>query len=325
MQYDIEYGNMSKKTIAKISLFVICSVFATACGSDPKTKKPEKVHAENPNFESPHVVGKISSKDIPESSGVAASRCSKDVLWTHNDSGNGPYIFAISPAGDVLATYKVKDVKNKDWEDIATFKDASGSCFIYIGNIGDNDEKLVDHEIYRIREPVVTGGSPASDMKQPLEMTVQDMVRFSYPDQPQNAETLMVQPGTGNIYVATKHKSGPSFVYKVQPSFGSADTQRAERVGEISVPAVPNGLLTGGDISPDGRHAILCDYTQGYELTLPEGDANFDDIWRQEPVPVDLGKRPHGEAVGYNVDGTAVYATSEGENAPVMEIKRSRQ
>jgi len=80
--------------------------------------------------------------------------------------------------------------------------------------------------------------------------------------------------------------------------------------------------LTGGDISPDGRHAIICDYTQGYELSLPEGSANFDDIWRQTPEVVDLGKRPHGESVGYNADGTAVYATSEDDNAPIIEVKR---
>ena len=67
---------------------------------------------------------------------------------------------------------------------------------------------------------------------------------------------------------------------------------------------------------------MLCDYTQVYELTLPDSTQNFDDIWAQEPTPVDLGKRPHGESVAYNVDGTAVYATSENENAPVIQVKR---
>jgi hypothetical protein len=36
-------------------------------------------------FESPRVV---------ESSGVAVSRAYPDVLWTHNDSGDGPYLYA---------------------------------------------------------------------------------------------------------------------------------------------------------------------------------------------------------------------------------------
>jgi hypothetical protein len=315
---------MSKKTIAKIPFFVIFSLLIAACGSGGKAEKPGKVRAENPNFDTPRIVGKISSKDIPESSGIAASRCAAGVLWTHNDSGNGPFIFAIDPAGQVLATYKL-NVKNKDWEDIATFKDTAGQCFIYLGEIGDNEESAANHEVYRIPEPVVPAPQAPGQgggVKAPIEMTVQDMVKFSYPDKPQNAETLMVHPVTGNMYVATKHESGPSFVYRITPSFGSPDVQKAERVGQISVPAVPNGYLTGGDISPDGRHAILCDYTQGYELSLPDGSSNFEDIWAQDPVPVDLGKRPHGESVGYSVDGTAVYATSENENAPVIEVKR---
>src|SRR6476620_7480169 len=137
---------MSKKTIAKISLFLIFSaVFTAACGGPKKSEKPEKADGENAAFDPPRVVGKIRSKDLIESSGVAPSRCQNDVLWTHNDSGNGPFIFAINPAGDVLATYQLRDTKNKDWEDIASYKDPSGKCYVYIGEIGDNDEKRQEH------------------------------------------------------------------------------------------------------------------------------------------------------------------------------------
>jgi hypothetical protein len=95
---------------------------------------------------------------------------------------------------------------------------------------------------------------------------------------------------------------------------------KIEKVTEISVPAIPNGLLTGGDISPDGRRIILCDYTQAYELRLPDASTNFDDIWGQEPEPVDLGKRAAGEAVSYNINGTSIFATSEKKHSPVIEV-----
>jgi len=55
---------------------------------------------------------------------------------------------------------------------------------------------------------------------------------------------------------------------------------------------------------------------------LPETAANFDDIWKQTPEIVNLGERRQGEAVTYNVDGTSIFATSEGRNAPVIEAKR---
>ena len=41
-------------------------------------------------FQSPRVV---------ESSGVAVSRTYPDVLWTHNDSGDGPYLYATDLRG----------------------------------------------------------------------------------------------------------------------------------------------------------------------------------------------------------------------------------
>lgn len=257
-----------------------------------------------------------------ESSGVAVSRCQNNVLWTHNDSGDDAYIFAVNSAGDSLGTWRVPNAENNDWEDIAAFKDASGKCFIYIGDIGDNKGKRPEHFVYRVKEPIVGGNDARSSRKEPLASDGADIVRFRYPDYGQDAETLMVHPKSGDIYIVTKRVTGPAGVYCLRHPAFDGSTGMLEKVADISVPAIPNGFLTGGDISPDGRHVIICDYTQAYEWTLPEGDQDFDDIWKQVPEPVDLGKRKHGEAVAYNVDGTAVYATSEDKDSPVIEVKR---
>ena len=71
-------------------------------------------------------------------------------------------------------------------------------------------------------------------------------------------------------------------------------------------------VITGGNISPDGRRVALW-ITQGYELTLPAGVTNFNDIWKQKMVSFDLGQRKQGEAVTYRLDGKALLATSEGK------------
>jgi hypothetical protein len=106
--------------------------------------------------------------------------------------------------------------------------------------------------------------------------------------------------------------------------FGTGETQTAVRIAEVKVPSVPFGLLTGGDVSTDGRRVVLCDYVDGYELTLPAGDNNFDDIWRQAPVRINLGPRDTGEAVAYTQDGNTIYATTEGKHAPVIAVKRKQ-
>ena len=59
-------------------------------------------------------VGRLDHKLIPESSGVIASRRHDGVFWTHNDSGNGPTIFAIRRDGKLLGQYTL-NVRNNDW------------------------------------------------------------------------------------------------------------------------------------------------------------------------------------------------------------------
>jgi hypothetical protein len=313
---------MSKRTIAKILAFVIFAavVASVGCGASKGQRNVEP----NPNFLPPKIVGKISAKDIVENSGIAVSRCQGNVLWTHNDSGDDAYIFAIDTTGKLLATYLVQNAKNKDWEDIAAYKDSSGRCYVYIGEIGDNDLERDEHVVYRVPEPIVPTGGSQTEKKNALKTASAEALNFRYPDHDHNAETLMVHPVTGDVYVLSKERSLPSSVFRLKPVFNSPYVQTAEKIAEIMVPSIPNGFLTGGDISPDGRHVMISDYSSGYELTLPDGSQNFDDIWHQPPVPVDLGKRDVGEGVGYNVDGTAVFVTSEGENEPLIEVERRK-
>src|SRR5205823_7980777 len=108
-----------------------CSLDSTR-GGNPKPAS---------NYNPPVVVGTIRSHDITESSGLAASKCQENVFWTHNDSGDDAFIFAINAAGDDLGTWKVPNATNYDWEDIAETKDSRGKCFLYIGEIGDNQRK----------------------------------------------------------------------------------------------------------------------------------------------------------------------------------------
>jgi hypothetical protein len=313
---------MPQKIIAKISAFVIPAVAASVFAGCANVSSGPTETAADSHYLPPKVVGTIKSRDILESSGVAASRCQDDVLWTHNDSGDDAYIYAINTAGDVLGVWKVPNAANNDWEDIAAYKDRGGKCYIYIGDIGDNKGKRPEHTVYKVKEPVVTPDTRNSSQKDPLTADNAEIVHFLYPAASENAETLMVNPASGDIYIVTKREEGPAGVYTLRhPAFDGGMT-KLEKVADISVPAIPNGFVTGGDISPDGRRVAICDYTQGYEWTLPEGDDNFDDIWKQHPEIVDLGKRKHGESICYSVDGVALFATSENKNSPVIEVRR---
>lgn len=309
---------MSKKTITKFSIFVISAFMAPGCGYVSSNEMPL---ATSSRFRPPAIVGTIRSKEITESSGIAASRCQSDVLWTHNDSGDDAFIFAVNAKGETLGTWKLEGAKNADWEDIATYKDKAGKCFVYMGETGNNKLKRPEHLVYRVVEPIVKPDDARSNRREPLATGAVELVRFTYPDFDQDAETLLVHPQTGAIYIVTKRVSGPAGVYRVKADFGSAEAPKAESVGELSVPAIPNGFLTGGDISPDGRHLVVCDYTRAYEYELPQSAIGFDEIWKQLPTSIDLGPRKVGESICYSVDGTSLFATSEGASSPVIEVK----
>lgn len=314
---------MSNKTIANFWFFVILSglVAAIFCGCSMMPSASSQT-TRTSGYDAPKTTGKIADPEIKESSGIAASKCQPNVFWTHNDSDGQAFIFALDKSGAKLGTWKVLNAANFDWEDIAAYKDSAGKCFIYIGEIGDNQSVRDEHAIFRVIEPKAGPENASSTKQQPLLTEPADALRFTYPDSRHNAETLLVHPTTGDIYVITKRVSGPAGVYRLKADFGNTNAVKAEKVGVISVPAIPNGFLTGGDLSPDGKRLVICDYSAAYEFLLPENSTDLNDIWSQEPESIDVGSRKIGEAVTYSSDGNSIILTSEGKNTPIIEVVR---
>lgn len=314
---------MLKKNIAKFFAFVISLSVISACSavfpSHEQLKNQNEQFSED--WEKPKTVGKISSSEITESSGIAVSRCNENVLWTHNDSGDKAYIFALNQKGEKLGTWKVSGAENFDWEDIATRKEKSGECFLYIADIGNNKRTRGEMTIYRVKEPKVSDENKSSSKKNPLTTETAEAIKFDYPEMRHDAETLMIHPETGDIYVISKRLSGAAAVYKLKANYEKEKTNTLEKIADFEVPAIPNGLFTGGDISPDGKHAVICDYFAAYEIDLPANAKSFDEIWKQKPEMIELGKRDQGETVGYSTDGKSIFATSE-KNDSLIQVKR---
>ena len=322
-----EYGSMPKRTIANNFLVVICLACVLICTagchkSVVEGGEPPQFDQDRSPFETARVVGRVEANDIKESSGVAVSKCQENVLWTHNDSGDGPFVFAMDTAGRDLGTWKVSGAENIDWEDIATLRDGGGKCFVYVGDTGNSrKDPRTELKIYRFAEPTVAASGPKPTRREPGVTETASVMTFAYPDEPQDAETLLVHPASGEIYIATKDRKRPAGVYALGAAFDRQPVQ-GRKISDLTVPAIPNGLLTGGDISADGRHLIICDDFAAYEFTLPAGRADFNEIWRQKPAVVELGDRKQGEAIGYSADGNSIFATSEGKNPPLIRVNR---
>lgn len=319
---------MSRETITKIFSFVIflmiCGGLFSACSAvrSSRSENDNSTKKKAMRWGNPEVIGTIKTAEITESSGLVASRCQPNVFWTHNDSGDGAFIFALNEKGEKLGTFKVENAKNRDWEDIGILKTTGGECFLYLGDIGNNVKVRDESTIYRVKEPIVTDADKSSDKKKPSKTEDAQKIKIEYPDAPHDAETLFVHPQTGDVYILTKELEGASGVYKLSKNYDVRKTNRLEKVADFTVPSIPNGFLTGGDVSTDGKRVVVCDYFAAYEIILPDAAANFDEIWKQKPTLIQTGKRKQGEAVSYSTTGETIFLTSENPNSPVIKIEK---
>ena len=316
---------MPRETITKNRWFVIplliLAVLFMGCETgdvSPGTAGASSEAPESAPYGPPETIGQLKNPNVTESSGIAASRCFDDVYWTHNDSGDVNLLFAFNSKGDDLGTFIVRDAVNKDWEDIASYRDEEGTCHLFIGDIGNNGLYRSEVTVYRIPEPFI--GSAGAKQNVPRSTEAAEAIRFTYPDRRHDAESLMVHPVTGDIYVVTKQMSGAAQVFKVARDDQGRNAVSASKVADAASTSLPAGLFTGGDISPDGRRVVICDYFYGYEFTLPQGEGDFDSVWTQRPVRVDLGNRSQGESVSYSRDGGSIVAGSEKPGSPLNRV-----
>ena len=245
-------------------------------------------------------LGMIEYDPIQEASGIVASRKNSNVLWTHNDSGV-PAIYALNTRGRHLGEYVLQGCNEPGWEDIAlAYDEESGKDFIYIGAIGDNRQRRKSRSICRIVEPdVYEDQDTVTENLHEIEL-----MRFRYPDGSYDAETLLVDPQTGELYVITK-RIIPAGVYRVPSSFGTFELETAEMVAEL-----PYRWIVGGDISRDGTEILIKTYTAIYYWRRQAGES-LADVFTRSPETVPYVWEAGGEAVGWGPAADGYYTVSE--------------
>lgn len=272
-------------------------------------------------YGTPAKIANLKNPAVDESSGIAASRTNPNIYWTHNDSGDGPLVYAFDATGESRGVFRVAGAQARDWEDMAIGPGPErASSYLYLGDIGDNDKMRSEIVVYRVAEPKLTPADKSSTKSNPKTTAPADAIHLRYPDGKYDAETLLVHPATGNLYIITKAMLKNAVVYEAPAPLVAGKVITMHRIGELRIPSLMGGVLTGGSISPDGRRVAVCDYIQGYEIVLPASSKDFDDIWKQKITGFNLGQREQGEAITYRADGKALLATSEGKRPPLIQV-----
>lgn len=273
-------------------------------------------------YGTPTTIANIKNPSINESSGLAASRTNTNIYWTHNDSGDGPLVYAFDEKGESRGVFRVAGAQARDWEDMAVGPGPKrGQSYLYLGDIGDNGKQRSEIVVYRVPEPKLIAADRDSSKSNPRTSEASEAIRLRYPDGKFDAETLMVHPTSGNLYIVTKVMLKNATVYEAPAPLVAGRVITMKRIGDIKVPSLLGGALTSGSISPDGRRVALCDYLQGYEAVLPPASNDFNAIWKQTFTAFRLGQREQGEAITYRADGKALLATSEGKSPPLIQVE----
>lgn len=304
-----------------------CQLLSGRAGESEEVggKRPVEAAEPSKDYGQPVHLADLEEKSVDESSGVVASRRNPGLFWTHNDSGDGPLIYAFDRKGRKRGVWRVADAKAHDWEDVAAGPGPQrGQSYLYVGDIGDNNKDRKQIVVYRVAEPAITSDTVVNNAVEPYDTAPAEAIHLRYPDGRHDAEALAVHPVSGDLYVITKTRnpSSGAGVYKLAAPFDASVVNTLEKVGEVRVPSLFPGMITGADISPDGRRVVLCDYFNAYEF-VPAG--GFDEIWKQKPAVVKLGQRQQGEAICYTADGQSILATSEGSPAAVVEVPRVKR
>lgn len=239
---------------------------------------------------------------VRESSGLVISD-RYPVFWTHNDSGDGPVLYAVDSTGAIVGRARIARVKARDFEDLG-----KGRCpsrwshepyCLYVADTGNNDRSRRVLSIYVLAEP-----QPGSDMAE----VEAGRLRFSYPDQRSDVEALAVAPN-GDLLLVSKGRRGGVRGYRipvaeVERALDTEDLAEVEALGILPFePSIRHRRLITGGTYADSL-LVLRTYEGIYGFRYEDG------TWISRGACTIRPQEPAGEAIAY-ASGNRFLLSSE--------------
>ena len=252
---------------------------------------------------------------LTEASGIAASRNNPGVLWTENDSGNAPVVYAIDSQGRNLGTYALPG--NTDNEDIGIGPGpVTNVSYLYVTDIGDNNAVRTSIAIYQTPEPAVyfwQTNAPVFGRAMKGTRTI----TLTYPDDAHDAEAEFVDSATGDWFVLTK--SNTSSIYTAPKALLDVTNNIMLTFVRTLAFKKPNGA----DISPLGNEILVRqeEFAQVFMRTNGQSISSvFSEASNGIPVVGTAAGEPNGEAIGFDYYGGGYFTLSDSEPTGVQPL-----
>jgi hypothetical protein len=288
-------------------LFILLSLLACQQDDVLAVMEEEQKVLVSPPFARGNIQGIVEDDRLTEVSGIAASQQHPGSLWVHNDSGNEPLVYLLNQKGETQASYAFRGVEQQDWEDMALGPGPEpGKAYLYLADIGDNARQRAVYSIVRCPEPAM---NPPANAAQALdEVTV---IRFRYPEVSHDAEALMVDPATRDIYIITK-SSDKSELFRIPYRTSYEDVLVAEKVGQVGHESKTMlDAITASDISTDGQEVLIKSYNHIYYWKRSDQDQPLEELLQTSPLKLAYEPEPQGEAIAFAADGSGYFSLSE--------------
>jgi hypothetical protein len=289
---------MISRTPLSLSIPLAFLLAFTLVGTSSGDSKKSKIHAKGEGADCHVGVASVALPDLPEASGLAASRRTPGIFWSHSDSGVAPVLTALDDHGALKGRVRVSGVTLADWEDVAVGTCGTSSC-VFVADIGDNRGVRKGITIYRMPEPL-----PTDPVTGPVEA-----FHGTFPDRAQDAEAFFVLGG--DMFIVTKGDTGPVALYRF-PSGAKArpEASTLQKIGVLQGGRVDRtDWVTGASVAQDGRwvglrtHAGVAFYAAA---RIIKGDFS-------SPLNFDVSglNQVQGEGIAFGAKGS-VFLVGEG-------------
>ncbi len=270
------------------------------------TKQPVSYSSELPNLPtafstSPQVIP-LERKKLHEISGIAASHQNKNILYLNQDNGHPNCIYLTNTSGQDLGKLIIRGSNNRDWEDIALGPGPMADhSYLYVADIGDNHAWHGRIRIYRFPEPDLTNAAF------PVQKTIKnaETITLQYPDGPRNAETILLDPLTRDLYIVTKEDDSSNIYVASFPQ------STRHKVVLKPVITLPFHLVTSGNISSNGLEILLRNEEYYWYWKRTAGETIAAALQRPPRQITPVKKEPQGEAICFSPNQQGYFTCSE--------------
>jgi hypothetical protein len=290
--------NTKSATNWHAQVIILLLVFFSACHKGPA----ETIILGD--FEDAPVASPVIAGFADEASGIADSHTMAGSLWVEQDGGNQSELILISQTGSFIKRIPVNNATNRDWEDMVISKDVANKTWVYIADIGDNNEQETEYFIYRFEEPAENS----------IAVDAPEKISFKYPDGSHDAEAILVDAATRDIYIITK-RDAVSKIYRLPFPQSTSSVISAEPAGSLAY----NGVVSAA-MSPDAKDIIIKTYTDIYYYKRQTGETIAATL-QSAAVRLKYIMEPQGEAVCFKNDNSGFFTLSEKGLAPSVDLR----